>query len=368
MARVWISFDEVRSRVRITEIMQVLGVDMAQYVEGPNGSVTGPCCLPCHPIGDPNHRNCRQFRVDRIVDNDGQEIDVFKCFSTDHDVGGSAVTFAKLMLRRSDAAVRYFFHDHWSGRLTGRPPKRESPPAKKEPCEEARIAAEAPTQGVLKAPVSVAGNGEADKELRPMDHFLRLDPDVAYLKQRGLSRETLDRYGVGYASRGRMKGYVCMPVYGFPHPDASPPLVYLGRYAGEDYLEKNKPKYLWGAADFPKSRVLVGLAQAMENFRDRPIVLTEGMFDMLSVCEAGYRHVVTCVGSDLSDEQARLLLHLGHPVVLLFDGDDAGRAGARKAAGKLIRGAFVRAVMLPEGKDPADLRPEELRRHLSFLM
>jgi DNA primase len=92
------------------------------------------------------------------------------------------------------------------------------------------------------------------------------------------------------------------------------------------------------------------------------------MFDMLAVVDAGYRHVVSCIGSDLSDEQARLLLHLGHPVVLLFDADDAGRAGARKAAGKLIRGAFVRAVTLPEGKDPADVSGEQLRRHLSFLL
>jgi hypothetical protein len=220
------------------------------------------------PVGDPNHRNVRQFRIDH---KDG--IDLFRCFASDCLAGGTVVQFAMEMLDRDAAHVRYFFADHWGDRLTGKPPSRPAQPAKKEPCEEAKVEATAPAQGLLKAPVSVADNGEADKELRPMDHFLRLDPNVEYLKQRGLSPETLEKYGVGYVSRGRMKGYVCMPVFGFPHPDGAPPLVYLGRYCGEDYVEKDRPKYLWGSADFPKSRVLVaagdGELPRPANRRDR---------------------------------------------------------------------------------------------------
>jgi DNA primase len=361
--RVFVSFDEVKARVRIAEVMQLLGVDLTKYTEGRDGSLSGPCPLRNHPIGDPNHRNPRQFRIDC---KDG--IDVFKCFASDCNAGGSVIQFAMQMLDRDAAHVRYFFADHWGDRLTGTPSSRPSLPAKKEPREEAKVEAAAPTQGLLKAPVSVAGNRDADKEFRPMDHFLRLDPNVEYLKQRGLSPTTLERYGVGYASRGRMKGYVCMPVFDYPHVDGSYPLVYLGRFAGEDFIEKNRPKYLWGAANFEKTKVLLGLPQAMENIGDRPIVVTEGMFDLLAVADAGYSHVVACVGSDLSDEQAQLLIRLKHDIVLLFDSDESGRCGARKAAGKLIRDTSVRVISLPDGTDPGGLPVNQLRQDLSFLL
>jgi DNA primase len=142
----------------------------------------------------------------------------------------------------------------------------------------------------------------------------------------------------------------------------------LGRFAGEDYAAKNKAKYLWGSPGFPKAKILVGLREALDGIGDKPLVVVEGMFDLFRVVDCGYRHVAAIVGSDLSDEQARILISLKRPIVLLFDGDESGQAGARKAAGKLIRHTSVRAVTLPADKDPADLSAEELRKHLGFLL
>jgi DNA primase len=362
MSRIWISFDEVKARLSIRETMEALGIPLERYTPGPNGVLTGPCPLPGHPIGDPNHRNTRQFRVDN---RDG--IDVFKCFSSDCNAGGSVIQFAMQMLGRDEAHVRYFFADHFGDRLKGRPPSTKSHAAKKEPCEEARIAAKASPQGTRKASASLPEGDRDNKSLQPMDHLLRLT-DSEYLKQRGVSPVTIARFGVGYASRGRMSGYIAMPIYLPDQPTDEYPVVYLGRFASEDYAAKNKPKYLWGAPGFPKGTILVGLREAMEGIGDKPLVVVEGMFDLFRVVDCGHKHVAAVVGSDVSDDQARLLISLKRPIVLMFDSDESGRAGARKAAGKLIRDTSVRVVLLPEGKDPADIPVEQLRKHLSFLL
>jgi DNA primase len=199
-----------------------------------------------------------------------------------------------------------------------------------------------------------------------MDHVLRLDPNVDYLKQRRVSAETLDHYGVGYCSRGRLRGYVAMPIYLPDQPVGECPVVYLGRWCGEDFHEKGKPKYLWGAA-VPKGKILVGLREALDGIGDRPVVCVEGIFDLFRVVDCGYRHVVAVIGADLSDDQAQLLIGLGRAAVIMFDGDESGQAGARKAAAKLIRDLSVRVVSMPDGRDPADLSVDELREHLGFL-
>jgi DNA primase len=342
--------------------MEVMGVSLDRYTPGKDGSLTGPCPLPRHPVGDPNHRNVRQFRVDH---KDG--IDVYKCFASDCNSGGTVIQFAMEMLGRDEAHVRYFFWDHFKDRLGGKPPIRRSGATKKEPCEEAKVDASAPAQGVLKAPASLSESDSGDKPLQPMDHLLRLT-DAEYLRQRGVSPVTIARFGVGYASRGRMSGYIAMPIYVPSQEPDEYPVVYLGRFAGEDYIATNKPKYLWGAPGFPKGTILVGLREAMDDIGDKPLVVVEGMFDLFRVVDSGYPHVAALVGSDMTDDQAQLLISLKRPIVLMLDGDDAGRAGARRAAAKLILHSYVRAITLPDGKDPADLPTEQLRKHLSFLL
>ena len=58
---------------------------------------------------------------------------------------------------------------------------------------------------------------------------------------------------------------------------------------------------------------------------------------------------------------------MGRPVVLLFDGNEAGVAGMRTAAAKLITRTYVRVVKLSEGCEPDDLSPAELRQVLNFI-
>lgn len=103
----------------------------------------------------------------------------------------------------------------------------------------------------------------------------------------------------------------------------------------------------------------------MEGTDGRPLVVVEGPFTVYHLVQCGFSNAVATLGATVSDEQADILAATGRPIILLFDGNEAGHAGMRSAAGKLITRTFVRVVRLPEGKEPDDLSQAELEKLLS---
>jgi DNA primase len=83
----------------------------------------------------------------------------------------------------------------------------------------------------------------------------------------------------------------------------------------------------------------------------------EGYTDVIACHLAGFTGAVATLGTALTRDHGRVLLRYAHEgVVLLFDGDRAGRAAAEKAYPELARAELVtRVALLPEGTDPADL-------------
>lgn len=67
----------------------------------------------------------------------------------------------------------------------------------------------------------------------------------------------------------------------------------------------------------------------------------------------------------MSDQQVAMLSATRRPLVLMFDGDEAGQAGMRSAFERINGRASVRLVKLPLGKHPDDLSPAELAWFLS---
>ena len=88
------------------------------------------------------------------------------------------------------------------------------------------------------------------------------------------------------------------------------------------------------------------------------IIVVEGYFDVLRLFEAGYRCAVSIMGAAITDEQIEFLKEHFERVLLLLDGDEAGKKAAASIAQKLMYDLSVRIVILPEGIDPdhADLR------------
>lgn len=108
---------------------------------------------------------------------------------------------------------------------------------------------------------------------------------------------------------------------------------------------------------YKKSKLLFGLHLAREGFRDRGrAILVEGNFDVVSLHQVGFTETVAPLGTALTDEQAGRLARIVDRVVLLFDGDDAGRAATLKSLQTLLEAELdVRIASVPRGVDPDDL-------------
>jgi DNA primase len=105
---------------------------------------------------------------------------------------------------------------------------------------------------------------------------------------------------------------------------------------------------------YRKGEVLFGLHQGRVSIRRQGVaLLCEGNFDLVMLHQAGFDVAVAPMGTALTLSQARLLRRFAERVVLLFDGDVAGRKAVR-AAQPVLREAGLSAavVTLPPGEDP----------------
>jgi len=364
--RPYVSFAEVKQKVSIPDVLQAFGV--ADRFTRKGSTLTGICPFPSHKHGP--SPNPEQFKVNY---RDG--IWLFHCFG-DCQRGGDVVEFVKSMTDYDNAHVRFWFAEKFGDRLVakngnGKQKSKQTRDAETpeksvtKPTAEVNAAEPPPHQATPTCPAEKP-TAEAE-EPKPLRFYLRLDPDAAYLKDRGLTSETIQRYGLGLCSRGVLKGYVAIPIYGHMQPAGENPLAYLGRWPGEDYDEAaGKLRYRWPDG-FPKSRVVYGLREALTTEKSLPLIVVEGAFKVYHLVQAGFPSTVAVMGSSLSDEQAAILVETGRPIVLFFDGNEAGQTGMRLAAAKLIRQTFVRVAPLPADKEPDDLSAEALGKTLLFL-
>ncbi len=244
-------------------------------------------------------------------------------------------------------------------------------------------------------------------------------PALAYLNKRGLTQETIETFGLGYAPDGWEvalqyflgKGYSTAEllqaglaterqeregVYDrfrnrimFPIRDA------MGHMAGfgARILDPNDvPKFLNSpqTALFDKGRLLYGLDQARKAIRSLDqVVIVEGYLDVIALHQGGFANAVSPMGTALTEDQMRLLKRFTRRIVLALDADAAGEKAtlrgleiARQALDRSDEIAFdargllrhearlqadVRVTTLPPGMDPDEVvlrDPEEWRKIL----
>lgn len=220
-----------------------------------------------------------------------------------------------------------------------------------------------------------------------------------YLAERGVSRASIERFGIGWApqagdalvqhleARGvglsaaeaaglvlggrrgpydRFRGRVTFPI-----ADASGRVAAFGGRILPALAEGDDPppKYLNSAESpiFHKGRVLYGLGLAREAIRRTGRVLVvEGYLDVVALAQNGIEEVVAPLGTALTADQLRTLRPLNARVVACFDGDQAGeRAASRSFTTFVEAGLWGWAVFLPQGHDPDSYvrahGPERLR-------
>lgn len=358
--RPYVSFDEVKQKVPIPDALQALGI--LENFTRKKGVLTGVCPLPSHQHGP--QPNPEQFKINQ---RDG--VWLWHCFG-DCQRGGDVIELVKSIAGYDNSHVRFWFAEHFADRLTLKPPKSaatETPKSSESPKKEtapANPGEDISREAIPSSTTTMVPN--PNPPLKPLRFFLKLDPNVPYLYQRGLKSDTIRRFGLGLCRKGLLAGYVAIPVYGYPCEQGTNPVGYLGRWPGEPSADgANVPPRYKFPADFPRNRVIYGLAEALAQNDDRPLIVVEGPFKVFHLFQAGYSHTVATFGASVSDDQVAILAATRRPLILLFDGDEAGQVGMHSAAERLMALTAVRVVKLPTNRHPDDLPAAELAHILS---
>ncbi len=123
--------------------------------------------------------------------------------------------------------------------------------------------------------------------------------------------------------------------------------------------DSDNPKYINSPESplFHKSKALYGIHAARPAIVEaKSVVVTEGYTDVIACHQAGITNVVATLGTSLTAEHARALSRLATRVVLLFDGDIAGRKAAERATEVCFREKVdILIATISGGKDPDDL-------------
>lgn len=206
----------------------------------------------------------------------------------------------------------------------------------------------------------------------------------AYLADRKIPEEILQRYGAGFARRdpalsslykeGTKKGYskeILMAAglinekepgkifdrfirrITFPFYSLSGKII---GFTGRSIEKESQIKYL-NSPDtelFSKGNNLFGLYQARQHIASQnKCYLVEGQFDVLSMAGAGLLNTVCGSGTAFTPAQAKMLRKFTDNVTVIYDGDAAGmKASIRNIDILLSSGINVWAALLPAGEDP----------------
>ena len=210
---------------------------------------------------------------------------------------------------------------------------------------------------------------------------------AAYLEDRGLDREAMKRFGLGFApSSGDallrflkqkypeklldVSGLVSRDQSGraydrfrrrimFPITNESGKVIaFGGRAIGDD-----TPKYMNSPETpiYTKSTVLYHLDRAKEALRQSDFaVLVEGYMDAIAVARAGIANVVASCGTSLAEPQIKLLGRFTRRVIVNYDPDTAGQAATERSISLLLESEFdVRVLALPGKADPDKFLKEQ---------
>ncbi len=206
---------------------------------------------------------------------------------------------------------------------------------------------------------------------------------MAYLKNRGINRDVIDAFSLGYAPdqwdgflqvatrRGfspqileraglvtprqkgggfydRFRNRITFPI----HAATGRPVAF-----GARALDPNEQAKYINSPETPvynKSATLYGLWRNRDAIRDAGVALVvEGYMDLIALSQYDIENAVASSGTALTTDQARLVRRYAPKTILIFDGDTAGATAAMRGIGSLFEvGLEVRVVTLPEDHDP----------------
>jgi DNA primase len=228
------------------------------------------------------------------------------------------------------------------------------------------------------------------------DCLSRSETAMKYLKQRGIEEGVWKDFSLGYAPPGwhnvrdhlKGKGFpedrimqsglvaagnkgpydifrerILFPIFDM-HGEA---IAFGGRVMGDAM-----PKYL-NSPDTPlfrKGETLYALSTARDGIREKGYsIVVEGYLDAIMCHQYGLDNAVAPLGTALTQGHLRKLGRLAGNVLLIFDGDQAGVAAAKRSLPPVMeQGLRAKVLLLPEGEDPDSLLREKGPEHMKGLI
>jgi DNA primase len=212
---------------------------------------------------------------------------------------------------------------------------------------------------------------------------------LVYAEHRGLSRDTLKEFRIGFAPNAKdalksallkqgftetqllEAGLIIKPDDGrpsydrfrnrltIPILDARSRVIAFGARALDPEAQ---PKYLNSPETklFDKGATVFNFARARKHaFESGELIVVEGYMDVIALYQAGFANTVATLGTAFTERQMELLWQLAAEPIVCFDGDRAGEAAAARAIDRMLptlrEGRSFRFAFLPEGSDPDDL-------------
>ena len=210
-------------------------------------------------------------------------------------------------------------------------------------------------------------------------------PALDYFLKRGLTINTITKFGLGYAPNDWRKLIEHMRSKGFTEEELV--LANLARRSekngrtscydnfrnrvmfpiidlrgnviafGGRVMDDSKPKYI-NTSDtlvYKKSNGVFALNFA-KNANENKLILVEGYMDVIALHQAGFGNAIACLGTAFTSEQANLLSRYADEVIICYDNDEAGRKATEKALSVLGKtGLKLRVVAMSGGKDADEI-------------
>lgn len=339
----WVSFDEIKKVVTLQMAIEHYRIPL-RHVNAT--TLRGKCPLPSH--GSEKSKESFTATLSKGVGG-AWACQSQSCIRARGRVGGNVLDFVAAMEQCTvrDAAIKLqtWFLVPMAGNGAGS--------IGKEPHAKSFVGKEPEHELVSK--IETNGGGESDSNKPLTFNLQNIDHHHPYLKERGVTEEIAQRFGVGFfPGKGSMHDRIVIPIH-----NAKGELV---AYAGRS-IDGSEPRYKFPAG-FHKSLELYNLHRVREELS---VVLVEGFFDCMKVTQAGFP-CIALMGSTMSAAQEELIRdHFAHVVVML-DGDDAGRGASETIADRLRSVIYqVDVVTLTDGMQPDQLSHDELHRLLSSI-
>lgn len=165
-----------------------------------------------------------------------------------------------------------------------------------------------------------------------------------YLKDRGLTLDTIKKFGIKYNTHSQYP--IIVPLFDGPEFKG-----YIQRR-----IDSGQPKYLYNEG-FQKTKTLVGKVSD-----DYPLLIVEGIFDMMKAYQFGYKNVACILGWKASPYQLEKI-EQADIIISALDNDRAGKEGTKFLEKKLDEVyEFEYDYIDREVKDIGDLKQNEFRQ------